>query len=237
MKIEDYFKHIYYINLDKRTDRREEFEKEMDLVGIKNYERVPGIQVENLYGVDGFSLGRLRHTACGTVHKNLIQKAKDNNFESVLIFEDDACFYNEGKESGIEIIEKALDFLSVNSDWDLFYLSGLVIDDNLELVSDNVVKVNTVLTTHAYAINKRAYDHILKYNPSDDCAIDGWYGQQADESGIIGSKFKKYVVYPLAMRQRDSLSDCDIDSDGNPTMGHGIHVYYNSYSKPVIKKF
>jgi len=236
MKIEEYFKHIYYINLDKRVDRREEFEKEMASVGIKNYERVPGIQTKDIEGLDGLSIGVSRHRACGTVHKNLIQKAKDSNFENILIFEDDACFYNEGKDNGIDIIEKALDFLSTNNDWDLFYLSGLIIDDELELVSDNIVKANTVLTTHAYAINKKAYDRILKYNPGTDCAIDGWYGQQADESGVIGSKFKKYVVYPLAMTQRDSISDCDIDSNGNPTRGHGIYVYYNCYSKPIIKK-
>lgn len=234
MKLNDYFDHIFYINLDHRTDRRQEFENEMSINGIINYTRIPGILATPIEGVD---TGRTRHIACGTVHKQIIETAKFNNLNKILIFEDDVCFYNEGNESGITIIEKALDDLSKITDWDLFYLSGLIIDKELNLVTENLIKAKTVLTTHAYAINSQAYDKILRYNPLTDCAIDGWYGQQSIDNIEIGTLFTKYVAYPLAIHQRFSLSDCDVDSNGNPTMGHGIGVYFDCYSKEVNKLY
>jgi hypothetical protein len=134
-------------------------------------------------------------------------------------------------------LEKALDDLDKIPHWDLFYLSGLIIDEKLNLVTDNLIKARTVLTTHAYAINSSAYDKILKYNPLIDSAIDGWYGQQSIDNIEIGTLFTKYVAYPLAIHQRFSLSDCDINEEGKSSMGHGLGVYFDCYSKPKIKLF
>lgn len=235
MKIENFFDEIVYINLDHRADRKQEFETEMEKSGIINYTRIPGIYPGPV--IPNEPLGRNRHIACGTVHKNIVQYAKDNKLNNILIFEDDTSFYNEGDEPGITIIEKALDDLSKIKDWDLFYLSGLIVDEKLNLVTKNLIKARTVLTTHAYAINSKAYDKILKYNPSIDCAIDGWYGQQSIDNVEIGTLFSKYVVYPLAVHQRLSLSDCDINSEGNHTMGHGLGVYFDCYSKKINKLY
>jgi GR25 family glycosyltransferase involved in LPS biosynthesis len=233
MKINEFFNHIFYINLDHRIDRKQEFEQEMEKYGISNYTRVPGILATPM---EGIALGRTRHIACGTVHKQIVQNAKNLNLDKILIFEDDVSFYNE-EEEGIKIIEKALDDLDKIPHWDLFYLSGLIIDEKLNLATDNLIKARTVLTTHAYAINSSAYDKILKYNPLIDSAIDGWYGQQSINNVEIGTLFTKYVAYPLAVHQRLSLSDCDINEEGKSSMGHGLGVYFDCYSKPKIKLF
>jgi hypothetical protein len=234
MKIQDYFKTIVYINLDHRPDRKQEFENEMVSMGITNYTRVPGTLPIKKEGVwEGIS----RHIACGTTHIKIIKQAKKDNLDNILIFEDDACLYNDGNKPGIKIIESALDDLFKINNWDLFYLSGIIIDEELNLVTPNLINARTVLTTHAYAINKRAYDLILRYIPENDCAIDGWYGQQSKEGKGIGTLFTKYVVYPLSIHQRLSLSDCDINAEGVASMGHGLEPYHNSYSKPIIKHF
>ena len=229
MKIENFFDEIVYINLDHRTDRKQEFETEIKKLGITNYTRIPGIYPGPL--IPNEPLNRNRHIACGTVHKNIVQYAKDNKLNNILIFEDDVTFTKDS----LHIIEKSLDDLSKINDWDLFYVSGIVIDTSLQYVTDNLVNVNTLLTNHAYAINHKAYELILTYNPKIDCAIDGWYGQQTDDSLIIGSRFKKYLIYPLVAYQRYSLSDIDFNSYGIASYGHGLDSYYQSYSKPVIK--
>lgn len=229
MKIENFFDEIVYINLDHRTDRKQEFETEIKKLGITNYTRIPGIYPGPL--IPDEPLNRNRHIACGTVHKNIVQYAKDNKLNNILIFEDDVTFTKDS----LHIIEKSLDDLSKINDWDLFYVSGIVIDTSLQYVTDNLVNVNTLLTNHAYAINHKAYELILTYNPKIDCAIDGWYGQQTDDSLIIGSRFKKYLIYPLVAYQRYSLSDIDFNSHGIASYGHGLDPYYQSYSKPVIK--
>jgi hypothetical protein len=234
MRLQDYFSKIVYINLDHRTDRKQEFENEMVSMGVTNYTRIPGTLPVI---TEGITEGRSRHIACGTTHIEIVKQAKKDNLDNILIFEDDVCLYNENEKPGIEIIESALDDLSKIADWDLFYLSGLIIDKELNLVTPNLIKARTVLTTHAYAINKQAYDLVLRYVPETDCAIDGWYGQQNKQGEDIGTLFTKYVIYPLSIYQRLSLSDCDINAEGIASMGHGMGPYYDSYSKPIIKHF
>lgn len=229
MKIENFFSKIVYINLDHRTDRKELFEQEMEKLGINSYLRVPGIYPNTKDNT--VEIGRSRHIACGTVHRSIIQSAKDENLDNILIFEDDVTFV----ENSLEIIENALETLNSVDDWDLLYLSGIVIDKNLKYFSDNLVNANTILANHAYGISKRAYDRALAYKPETDCAIDGWFGQQTDESMVIGSKFKKYLVYPLTCHQRYILSDIDFNSEGIPSHGHGMEPYNTTYSKPVVR--
>ena len=44
MKLNEFFEQAFYINLDRRTDRREQFEAEMKSVGLEGWvQRVPGI--------------------------------------------------------------------------------------------------------------------------------------------------------------------------------------------------
>jgi len=229
MRINEFFNHIFYINLDHRIDRKQEFEQEMEKIRVKEYTRIPGLYPGSI--IPNEPLGRNLHIACGKVHKSIIQFAYDNDLDNVLIFEDDVFF----TEDSLSTIEKSLDDLSKIDDWDLFYLSGIIIDDSLKYVTDNLVNANTVLTNHAYAVNKRAYKSILTYNPEIDCAIDGWYGQQTNDSLIIGSKFKKYLIYPLIAYQRHSLSDIDVNDQGIFSYGHGVDPYHRSYNKPIIK--
>jgi hypothetical protein len=66
-------------------------------------------------------------------------------------------------------------------------------------------------------------------------AIISVTGSQANIE--IGTLFTKYVVYPLSVHQRISLSDCDVNAEGKASMGHGLGPYYDSYSKSIIKHF
>jgi len=62
---------------------------------------------------------------------------------------------------------------------------------------------------------------IDEYVPFQDCAIDGWLGQRHD--------IKKYLVYPIAVPQRDGKSD--LDASGNSV---GVQIFKSSYE--VVKK-
>lgn len=218
MKINEFFQEAFFINLDSRPERRNQFESEMHRVELGNFVKRFSASVDATTLNPG---DYNRHRACGKSHHNLIKYAKQNNLKNILIFEDDAYFYDEGGLSGIAIVENALDSLK-NVEWDVFYLGGLIVDKSINLVSDNLGKVNTVLTAHAWAINNCGYDKILQYVPETDSAIDGWVGQR---SHII-----KYIAYPLAVPQRQGASD--LDAHGfNP----GIGPYLEAFNKPVIK--
>ena len=67
---------MFYINLDKRLDRKKEFETEMQKLGW-NPERVAGILPCN-HGV-----------GCAQAHLKCLKMAKSQNLDNVLIMEDD----------------------------------------------------------------------------------------------------------------------------------------------------
>jgi len=220
MKISDFFEESFFINLDCRPKRKEAFINEMERVNLKNFvTRFPAVVNATDLPRDDYN----RHRACGKSHWSILKHAQEKNLRNVLIFEDDAYFYDGGKKPGIEIIESALDTLSTIDYWDVFYLGGLIIDPEIDLVSNHLAKVNTVLTAHAWAVNNCGLEKILRYIPETDSAIDGWVGQRHE---II-----KYIAYPLAVPQREGISDLDANGK-NP----GIGPYFHSYSKPIKTK-
>ena len=110
MKYLDFFEDVYYINLDYRIDRRENFEKRLFEVGI-NAIRFPAIQVEYKDCPqrikDEIEKAKPRITVsqyntwikqkCGEIgcclsHIEVIKQAKLRELKNVLIFEDDCVF-------------------------------------------------------------------------------------------------------------------------------------------------
>ena len=73
-----YIDHIFYINLDKRMDRKTEFETSMARVGWKS-ERFSGIYCPPPRGIVG----------CTKSHLAVLKLAKERKYKNVLIFEDD----------------------------------------------------------------------------------------------------------------------------------------------------
>ena len=74
------FDHVFYINLDKRVDRREHMEGQLIRYGMSG-ERVPGIYTPN-QGIVG----------CGYSHLAVLRLAKQRGYANVLIMEDDFEF-------------------------------------------------------------------------------------------------------------------------------------------------
>jgi hypothetical protein len=234
MKIEDFFKEAFYINLDSRPDRKEMFENEIKKCGLEPFfKRYPGClpKIDDV-GDDNSLLGYRKHGACGRSHRNLVQYAKDKDLDNILIFEDDIAFYDEGVQKAMDIIENALDTLSNVADWDIVYFGGIIIDREINQPINNLLKVDKILTAHAWGINKKCYDTILKYKPNDgyskdyDCPIDGDVGNNTN--------LNKYLAYPLAIYQRSNVvSDCAIRSDGVPALSVDVFPWLQNYDKKI----
>jgi hypothetical protein len=136
--------------------------------------------------------------------------------EKTLFLEDDMYFYNGGSEPGLQIVEKALDQLQSFPDWEIIYFGGYVFDEKVEQVSENLLRVKTVLTTHAMGLNKPVIDKLLQYKPFVDCPIDGWIGEKKE---IV-----KYLVWPLACPQLGDRSDLDA-FNFSPGIGQWLDSY------------
>ncbi len=162
-----YFDAVYYINLDSRTDRKEFFEKqakELDIPAIRFSAITPkeGEFNEELAGPRYYGNEYTKFKiGCTISHQSLIRKAKENNWENILIFEDDCVFLDNFKEKAQLYVNELK-----NIKWDIFYFggdpsaSGTFITENLA----TIVK-GGVYQTHAYAINHNIYDQILQYEP------------------------------------------------------------------------
>lgn len=209
MKIDEFFEEAYFINLKDRADRFEHITKELKRYNlhdfVKPYEAIKAVPKTPQTCV----------IASGTSHKNLIQHAKDANLKNILIFEDDIFF----KTNGIEIIEKSLDSLQ-KTDWDVFYFSANIFDNPLRLIDEHLLSVAGCYCIHAYAVNNKAYDRLLKYIPETDPPFDAY---------ITRNQFQKYSAYPLTISQYESVSD-----NIGGVIGYD-KIFENVYSRPVIK--
>jgi hypothetical protein len=221
MKIQDFFTEAFYINLDKRTDRRAEFEAEMARVGLSDFvKRFPAPVDLTHLPKDDYA----KHRACTHAHYQLVKYAAEKDLPNILIFEDDAYFYDEGQKSGLSIVEAALDALASIPDWGIFYLGGfpLVVPDRppeeSRLISPNLVRISAAFTAHAWAFNKNSYRHLLERDPEYTWPLDGWMTGQFH--------IPKYMAYPLAVPQRFGRSDLAAGE-----VGCGIGEYHDHFRK------
>ena len=214
MKINEFFQKGYYINLDRRTDRREQFEAEMLRVGLEGFfERVPGIEAPaDIEPMD-------KHKYYGDAHHSVLRRAKEAGHDRIVLFEDDMFFYDGNELSGLELVERSLDQLQKFPDWDVIYFGGHPIDAEVPLVDENLCKVDRLLTTHAMGYSRTGLDITLTYKPYEDGAIDGWLQSRPN--------IQKYMTYPLACPQTQGISDLDAFGS-SPGLPHFLETYYRA---------
>ncbi len=218
MEINKFFEKGYYINLDRRSDRRIDFENEMEKYGLKDFfERVSAD--DSIIEPDPVR----KHYYCASTFYKLFKRIYDEGYERVTIFEDDAYFYNNDQYNGIDIVNSALDELK-NFDWDMFYFGGHP-GREMEIVSKHLVRCPYILTTHAVAYKRHVIKRVIdQYKPFYDSAIDGWYAHRPE--------IKKYLVNPLSVPQIAGISD--LDAQGKTV---AVEVFLESFKQTkIIKK-
>jgi glycosyl transferase family 25 len=136
---------IIYINLNKRIDRREQIEKELNDFGL-SYERFEAIEVPD-FGCLG----------CGKSHLQVLKIAKERNYENILILEDDFTFLVSKEE-----FEKQLeDFFNLQMEYDVCFVSYNL--RRYEPLENNIVnKALEVQTTSGYIVHKKYYDTLIE---------------------------------------------------------------------------
>jgi len=188
-------KHAFYINLKSRPDRKQHVETQLKNVGI-NAERFNAIKMSN--GAIG----------CSMSHLKIIETAKANDWEHILIVEDDILFTDSNL-----FVKQFNKFLSSHKDFDVALIAG----NNLppyKRIDDSCVKVTHCQTTTGYIVQKHYYDVLIKNfkdgilnlikEPANHFlyAIDKyWFNLQAIH--------KWYLITPLSVTQREDYSDIE----------------------------
>jgi len=136
--IKKYIQHVVYINLDSRTDRKEQMEKELQIFNPEQVHRVSGVQ-DKEYPYFG----------CAKGHLNAIQVAVDNGWDNVLILEDDAKW--DAIDTAYPIFEKL-----VNNPYDVIMLGGTYSE-----FDTTTFKVSKSQGAASYLVKKSYYPTIL----------------------------------------------------------------------------
>jgi GR25 family glycosyltransferase involved in LPS biosynthesis len=214
--LNDYFPHIFCINLDRREDRLARFDA-MAKANDFTYTRWPAVDGRELRDPNGNLMEenerRRMELACKVSHARLIRYAKSQGMSHILVFEDDAVL-DKGWEAkiheplfpstyglGIEINET-----HCTADWHMLYLGVNDINGTKEILTDNICRIRTGFTTHAYAINSTAYD--LALNAFD---MRG----QADVlyADYIHPLGHSYAFHPNICHQADGFSDITLKDE------------------------
>lgn len=187
-------KHKYYINLDKRSDRRYYFENQMKLL---KWSAIRFSAIENENGALG----------CSFSHLKLLEYAKQQNFDHILIMEDDITFLNPS------IFTQNLDkFLSSNIDFDVLLIAGNNMGE-FTIVNDNCVQVTHCQTTTGYLVKNRYFNTlienirqsikgIIQYKNLLEYAVDQYWGK-------LQEKDKWFLLTPLTVTQKADYSDIE----------------------------
>ena len=218
---------ILYINLDSRIDRRTHFESQFTKIGL-NPQRFSAIR--NTDGAIGCSMS---HIAC-------MELAIHNNWDHVLVCEDDATITNPG-----QLVYQVNQFLNrFNDGWDVLLLAG----NNYQPFrseSPECVRVANCQTATSYLV-RRPYFETLVANFKDGLKkLVAEPGQQPKYA--IDQYWKNlqrtdrwYLIVPVTVIQRPDYSDVSkqrVDYSG--TMTEVNKKWYGSenlrFSEPFPK--
>ena len=191
----DQIQRAFYINLDSRPDRRAHVEAQLNLVGIKAT-RFKAIRMAN--GAVG----------CSMSHLKCLEIAKDNNWEYVLIVEDDITFLDPAV-----FVENFTKFLNNNKTFDVALLAGNNVPPYVR-VDETCIKIRRCQTTTGYIVQRHYYDTVIKniregiwhlMNEPDKhilYAIDKfWFRLQEKDNW--------YLITPPTVVQREDYSDIE----------------------------
>lgn len=194
---------IVYINLEKRKDRKEEIENELNKFGLL-YERFNAI--ERPMGLAG----------CGYSHLEVLKMAKKNKYKNVLILEDDFMFLMSKEEFENQLEKFFTDIIN----YDVCMLSYNVLKDEVVSETDIVRRLLEAQTASGYIVNNHYYDKLIELYEENIPILEktGMHWIYANDQiwKSLQQKDKWYYFTKRIGRQRPGYSDnaCRFSDEG-----------------------
>lgn len=188
---------IVYINLDKREDRREEIEDELQRLHL-SAERFPAILHDP--GIVG----------CGKSHLSVMKTAKERGYKNILILEDDFVFLVD--ELMFTMVTHNV-FTDLRDDYDvcMFCYQNLVENTTAEKKAPYLKRVYNANNASAYLINGDYLDVIIKLYedaiPKLEQTGEHWNYANDQVWTQLQERDRWYCVSPRIGKQRSGYSD------------------------------
>ena len=144
-----YIDKIFYINLDKRTDRREQIESELLKMGLE------GERYSAMYTPHSGIIG------CGYSHLNVLKLAKERGYKNVLILEDDFEFV-VSKETLETSMEEFFNNSLGSIEYDVLMISYIVQKSEIVPEFPFIKRVLDGQTAAGYIVNGNYLDSLIK---------------------------------------------------------------------------
>ena len=181
----------FYINLENRPERNLYTIVELKKLGIKKPNRFNAVS------------HNIPLVGCAMSHIACLEKAKELNWDYVIIFEDDIKI--EGKQ---KIIEKFNKFIKY--DFDVLYLGCWNYVKPIQIERD-LAKVVKASCLHAYIVKSHYYDTLIdRLKESIDLKLkdpnNGKYNND-EWIGELQLKDRWYCITPVHITQKDGYSD------------------------------
>ena len=185
-------KHGFYINLESRTDRKQHVEAQLDTLGMK--------EVVKRFNAIRLPMGAL---GCSLSHLKCIETARENNWEHVLIVEDDIYFLDPSLF--IQQINKF--FNNKKNEFDVVLIAG----NNMppyKKIDDTCVQVSQCQTTTGYLVLNHYFDIMIE-NIRE--GINNLLREPAKHGMFAIDKFwfqlqrqnRWYLIIPLTVTQKE----------------------------------
>lgn len=128
-------RNVFYINLEHRIDRKEHVERELTELGWK-FSRFNAVRMPS-----NPALG------CTLSHLKILENAKKDNLEHVVIVEDDICFTNKQL-----FLENLNNVLTSGKHFDVCVLSGNLLPPYKQFIKNSAIQVSHSQTTTGYIV-------------------------------------------------------------------------------------
>jgi GR25 family glycosyltransferase involved in LPS biosynthesis len=186
MDINIFFDKIFYINLDKDTDRDAKMIEQFKRYNITNYERVSGTVWDVVPDIsfwrnfnqdvsnEKYVLGSL---GCRNSHWRITKMSLERGYNRILILEDDVIF----TEDPHEILENNKNKLD---NWDMLYFGGTEENDF----------GGQIVGAYAYCLNKKLIEEIYYMLPTSGMEVDNFYAKVLFHMSYNYNKLGKYNI-------------------------------------------
>ena len=158
MNYKDYFDKIYIISYIKNYDKREKLKKELNRVGIEEYEFIYSYDTTIINNPNNIDYKKL---SVSFTHYDIIKKSYELNYNHILILEDDVIFLKDVNEIHI-LIE-----YNEKLNYDINYY-----DYQYRLMEDKNIK--QIFLTSCYSLNRQGMLFYINNFEHTPFLIDGY---------------------------------------------------------------
>ena len=191
IKINDVVDCIYILNLDKDIERMKKLSINLKKKNIK-FKRISGVLGSDVHHKYNTKL-RPGQLGCLLSHFEIIRDAKYNNYNKILILEDDIVFDHNFED---KFSMKYKNFISNEKDYDILYLGCSQASWGIDFWKytknyGNYYSLSKTDGTYAMILSSSIFDNILSYDKFDK-PID----VLLSELVLSNNKYKRFSLYP-----------------------------------------